>query len=89
MTTSYICQCGFSCKKSHYFINHKSVCKFENNKNFNTAISQVEDSEIDSIRQWWNKYSDRIFMQKLYQKIGEHLQHHLIPKILDIGFDLA
>jgi LmbE family N-acetylglucosaminyl deacetylase len=87
MTTLYTCECGFSCKKSHYFINHKSVCKFENNDNFNKAISQVEDSEIDSIRQWWNKYSDRIFMQKLYPKIGDHLRHHLVPKILDIGFE--
>jgi LmbE family N-acetylglucosaminyl deacetylase len=42
---------------------------------------------MESIRQWWNKYSDRIFMQKLYPKIGEHLQHHLLPIILDIGFE--
>lgn len=87
MTTLYTCECGFSCKKSYYFINHKSVCKFENNDNFNKAISKVEDSETDSIRQWWNKYSDRIFMQKLYPKIGNYFNHYLIPKILDIGFE--
>ena len=78
MTTLYTCECGFSCKKSHYFINHKSVCKFENNDNFNKAISKVENSEIDSIKQWWNKYSDRIFMQKLYPIIGNYFNHYLI-----------
>jgi LmbE family N-acetylglucosaminyl deacetylase len=87
MNTAYKCECGFSCKKSHYFLNHKSVCKFKNNDNFNTAISQLEDSEMDNIRNWWNKYSDRVFMQKLYPKIGDHFRHHLIPKILDIGFE--
>ena len=87
MTTKYLCECGFSCKKSHYFQNHKAICKFDNNKNFNNAINQLEESDMENIRQWWNKYSDRIFMQKLYPKIGEHLQHHLIPKILDIGFE--
>jgi len=83
----YRCECGFSCKKSYYFTNHKTICKFENNNNFNKIVSQLEESEIDSIRQWWNKYSDRIFMQKLYPKIGEYLKHHLLPKILDIGFE--
>ena len=87
MTAAYKCECGFSCKKSYYFQDHKSICKFESTKNFNNAISQLEESEIESIRQWWNKYSDRIFMQKLYPKIGEHLQHHLLPRILDIGFE--
>jgi LmbE family N-acetylglucosaminyl deacetylase len=87
MTTAYICECGFSCKKSHYFQNHKSICKFENNKNFNNMISQLEESNMESIMKWWNKYSDRIFMQEFYPKIGEHLQHHLLPKILDIGFE--
>ena len=87
MTAVYICDCGFSCKKSYYFQNHKSICKFESNKNFNNAISQLEESDIESIRQWWNKYSDRIFMQKLYPKIGDYLKHHLLPKILDIGFE--
>ena len=42
---------------------------------------------MESIMKWWNKYSDRIFMQKLYPKIGAYLQHHLFPKILDIGFE--
>ena len=87
MTTAYICECGFSCKKSYYFQNHKSICKFENSKNLTNAISQLEESQKESIMQWWNKYSDRIFMQELYPKIGEHLQHHLLPKILDIGFE--
>ena len=87
MTTSYICQCGLSFRKSYYFQNHKSICKFENSKNLSQAISKLESSEMESITKWWNKYSDRIFMQKLYPKIGEHLQHHLIPKILDIGFE--
>ena len=87
MTTLYKCECGFSCKKTYYFQNHKSICDFGNNKNFNNAISQLEESDIESIRQWWNKYSDRIFMQKLYPKIGENLKNHLFPKILDIGFE--
>ena len=87
MTAAYICDCGFSCKKSYYFQNHKSICKFESNKNLNDAISQLEESEIESIKKWWNKYSDRIFMQKLYPKIGDYLKHHLFPKILDIGFE--
>jgi len=87
MTTKYICECGFSCKKSHYFINHKSICELENSKNLSQAISQLEESEMESIRKWWNKYSDRIFMQKLYPKIGKNLRHHLLPKILDIGFE--
>jgi hypothetical protein len=26
-------------------------------------------------------------MQKLYPKIGQYLQHHLLPRILDIGFE--
>jgi LmbE family N-acetylglucosaminyl deacetylase len=87
MTTKYICECGFSCKKSHYFQNHKTVCIFEKNKNFNNAISKLEESEMESIRKWWNKYSDRIFMQELYPKISEYFKHYLIPKILDIGFE--
>jgi hypothetical protein len=87
MTAAYKCECGFSCKKPHYFQNHKSICKFESTKNFNNAISQLEESEMESIRKWWNKYSDRIFMQKLYPKIGDYSKHHLLPKILDIGFE--
>jgi len=87
MKTEYICECGLSFRKSHYFTNHKSICKFENTKNLNNALNQLEETEIESIRQWWNKYSDRIFMQKLYPKIGDHLRHHLFPKILDIGFE--
>jgi LmbE family N-acetylglucosaminyl deacetylase len=87
MTTLYICQCGLSFRKSYYFQNHKSICKFEDSKNLSQAICKLEASEMENIRQWWNKYSDRIFMQKLYPKIGEHLQHHLIPKIIDIGFE--
>jgi LmbE family N-acetylglucosaminyl deacetylase len=84
----YICNCGFSCKKSYYFTNHKPVCKFDNNNNnFNKIVSQLGESEMDIIRKWWNKYSDRIFMQELYPKIGEYLKHHLLPKILDIGFE--
>jgi LmbE family N-acetylglucosaminyl deacetylase len=87
MTTLYKCECGVSCRKSYYFQNHKSICKFECTKNFNNAISKLEESEIESIKKWWNKYSDRIFMQKLYPKIGDYLKHHLFPKILDIGFE--
>jgi hypothetical protein len=87
MTTAYICECSFSCKKSHYFENHKAVCNFHKNKIFNNAISNLEESEMESIRKWWNKYSDRIFMQELYPKIGNYLKNHLLPKILDIGFE--
>jgi LmbE family N-acetylglucosaminyl deacetylase len=85
--TAYICDCGLSFKKLNYFINHKSICKFEKNEIFNNVISQLEESEMENIKQWWNKYSDRIFMQKLYPKIGNYLKHHLLPKILDIGFE--
>lgn len=88
MTTKYICECGFSCKKSHYFTNHKTICKFNTNtKNLSQAIFHLEESEMESIWQWWNKYSDRIFMQKLYPKIGDYLRHYLLPRILDIGFE--
>ena len=87
MKTVYTCECGLSFRKSHYFTNHKSICKFENTINFNNAIIQLDESEMESIRQWWNKYSDRIFMQKLYPKIGDYLRHHFLPKILDIGFE--
>lgn len=87
MIPVYNCECGFSCKKSYYFQNHKSICKFENNKILNNTIIQLEESDMESIMKWWNKYSDRIFMQKLYPKIGAYLQHHLFPKILDIGFE--
>lgn len=47
MNVAYKCECGFSCKKSYYFQNHKSICKFESNKNFNNVISQLEESEIE------------------------------------------
>jgi len=87
MSNAYTCECGLSFRKSHYFINHKSICKIKNTKNLNNELSQLEETEIESIRQWWNKYSDRIFMQKLYPKIGDHLRHYLLPKILDIGFE--
>ena len=87
MTTAYICECGFSCRKSHYFQNHKEVCKLEINNNLNNVINKLEDSEMEGIKKWWNKYSDRDFMQKLYPKIGNYLKNHLLPKILDIGFE--
>lgn len=87
MTPKYMCECGLSFRKLHHFINHKSICKLEKNNNFSNAISKLEESEIESIKQWWNKYSDRIFMQKLYAKIGDYLQHQFLPKILDIGFE--
>jgi LmbE family N-acetylglucosaminyl deacetylase len=87
MTTAYICECGFSCRKSHYFQNHKEVCKLEINNNLNNVINKLEDSEMEGIKKWWNKYSDRVFMQKLYPKIGNYLKNHLLPKILDIGFE--
>lgn len=87
MSAAYICECGLTFRKSHHFINHKSICKIKNTKNLNIVLNKLDKSEIEAISQWWNKYSDRIFMQKLYPKIGDHLRRHLLPKVLDIGFE--
>jgi hypothetical protein len=85
--TAYICECGFSCKKSHYFENHKLNCILESNKIFENALRKLEKEEMEKNNLWWNKYSDRIFMQKLYPKIGNYLKNFNFPKILDIGFE--
>jgi hypothetical protein len=85
--TTYICECGISFKKSHYFQAHKLNCVLGTKNNFNLVISKLEKSEMEKINQWWNKYSDRIFMQKLYPKIGDYLRKIDLPKILDIGFE--
>ena len=41
----------------------------------------------ETLRDWWTTYSDRIFMTKLYPKIGEYFGQVLNPHILDIGFE--
>jgi hypothetical protein len=85
--TEYICECGFSCKKLHYFQNHKSICLLEVSNIFDVIISKLEKDDMEKMNQWWNKYSDRKFMQKLYPKIGNYLRKINLPKILDIGFE--
>ena len=51
MKTVYTCVCGLSFRKSHYFTSHKSICKFENTKNLNNALNQLDESEIEAIQQ--------------------------------------
>jgi hypothetical protein len=85
--TEYVCNCGFSCRKSNYFQVHKAICLMEFNSNFDAIINKLEKNEMEKINQWWNKYSDRIFMQKLYPEVGNYLKKINLPKILDIGFE--
>jgi len=90
MENSYRCNCGFTCRKSYYFLNHKNICNIDKINNLEIILQSYSNNSneiTNSLREWWNKYSDRIFMQKLYPKIGEYLQNILNPKILDIGFE--
>ena len=95
----HICECGFSCRKPHYFNNHKAVCKL----NIKPIVSNVNNLDsilyhysgqkkynsdiIENLKEWWTKYSDRIFMTSLYPKIGEYFSTMLNANILDIGFE--
>lgn len=87
----YNCACGFSCKKSHNFLNHKNICKAKNLNHLETILKSYTNSysteTIITLGAWWNKYSDRKFMLELYPKIGEYLGHMVNPCILDIGFE--
>jgi LmbE family N-acetylglucosaminyl deacetylase len=99
----YYCECGFSCKKYNYILNHRNHCIFikkenENKKNIKSNILDkiikfyqenkiYPNNIIEGLNGWWTKYSDRKFMLELYPKIGNYLKNMLNPFILDIGFE--